>query len=48
MGKAYSKAVRAANRKYARKYIVARTAGSASFVGVVIMVVVSIAMIAVL
>lgn len=48
MRKEYSDAVREANLRYAQKHIVARTAGSASFVGIVIMVAISLAMIVVL
>lgn len=48
MRKEYSEAVRAANQRYAHKYIATRTAGSASFVGIVIMVAITTAMIIVL
>lgn len=48
MKRTYENAVRATNKRYARKYIVARTAGSASFVGVVIMIAVTVTMIMVL
>lgn len=48
MKRGYEAAVRGSHKKHAHKFIMARTAGSAAFVGVVLSVLVTVGLIATL